>query len=258
MRDQYFVDCVCGLAVKAELYEAGTEKQCPSCQSLLRVPSSVKLREMSGDRTPFLSPLRKIRRAADHADSPFDGRCHFCHKSSADFQIPMTIHVMAERAVSGDDDDSWIYPRLLHFVILLIRTQKEEWEATNFPLLLCNSCFEQFQRSRMGSRIWHAAGAVLLLAVFWGLIWDTNYNENLIALLLPISWIICVFEFIRSILRGNRTSHSFLGQKRFSHYAAKYLREIPLVVEVIDTEDEYSLCIGKPTKYDPQASPSTK
>lgn len=57
MPNTCYVDCQCGNQLRVELFHAGTDKTCPSCRATVKIPSSDELKELAGDKYPYLRPI---------------------------------------------------------------------------------------------------------------------------------------------------------------------------------------------------------
>ena len=150
MAEKYFIECDCGTRVRVELFDAGANKVCPSCNSSVPVPNSTKLKELSGDKYPHLRPIEKVQRTLENAEPPFDGLCHVCSNQRADYQVPITFNVMAERHVA---DGGGIRPTITGGVEAVVAASEELWQSTTFPLLLCMECHEHFQSAHSSAKI---------------------------------------------------------------------------------------------------------
>lgn len=232
MPEQYQLACRCGSQLLVELYEAGTSRSCETCGAEVVVPGTTKLKLLSGDPYPLLSPLQKIQATRKHRQAPFDGRCHGCRSEPAKWQIPVQLKVLIERHIT---DDRGIRPSLLHGVKLVVSEAEEHWETTSFPLLLCSHCRQDFEADRQWSRRKRLAGqAVLLslLAAFLYLAW--HFAEAVAAIVLLIEAIALV-----AWIGGNYRKRSVDPRM------ARWLSRIRWLPDVLAGEDEYKVTIGR-------------
>ena len=135
--------CTCGTAIPVELWDAGSDKRCPICNTLIPVPSLDELKRLSGDLHPELNDWEKLLHAVEHREAPFHGICHECGVANATMEVPVEISVMEERHV---DDDSPV--SITPFgVKLQVAGSTESWKSAAFPLLFCDQCYDRFASS---------------------------------------------------------------------------------------------------------------
>ncbi|MDB5384580.1 MAG: hypothetical protein JWM11_226 [Planctomycetaceae bacterium] len=232
MSEKYLITCGCGAKTEVQLFDAGTKKVCASCRSSLNVPSSIKLKELSGDKHPLLSPLEKIQRALNDHETPFDGLCHACRCVKADYLIPITFDVMLERHVS---DDGGIRPTLHGGVKLVAGAADELWQGTTFPLQLCSKCHVNFQAARSSSRVLAGVKSLMFSLIFVAFLYLAVRNLEFIAVFAKFIWLIGAIAWALSFR---------LKKRKFERYSLPWIRRIRWVPEALDGEDEYRLTVG--------------
>jgi hypothetical protein len=239
MPETYRVDCTCGAQLPVQLYEAGTRKQCPSCAAIISVPSTTKLKELSGDEYPFLSAIEKVRLTSETGAPPFNGVCHCCGKQAA-FSTPCTLNVMVERHIN---DDGGIRPTITGGVKLVAAASEESWRASTFPLLLCSSCQQRFRSDRFWIRIRNISQFLFLNSLLVSFLYFVYYNAELVATLSGIIWLVGAVAW----------AARFRDTKKIDSNLAKWLGGIRWVPETLDGEDEFTLRVGSSSPY--HASP---
>lgn len=230
MAETYSFECECGKLLRVKLFEAGTKKTCPFCQTNVTIPNSTKLKELSGDKHPLLRPIEKIRQTCQLGESPFDGTCHQCQKSLATFQTPCTLNVMVERHVA---DHGGIRPTLTG-VKLAVGASEEFWQATTFPLLLCQQCQSQFLSDKSSARTKSGIKLLGLLGLLIAFLYFAYNNAELVAVLSGVFWLIGAIAL----------AARFRDNKKLAPYLNKWLSKIRWVPEAIASEEEYKLSIG--------------
>ena len=178
MAETYFVDCDCGSKVRVELFDAGTQKLCPNCKSTIKIPSSNKLKELSGDKYPLLSPIEKLRVTAESGEPPFDGQCHGCSATRAAWSTLCVLQVMVERHVT---DEGGIRPSVTGGIKLVASASEETWQRIEFPLLLCEQCQTQFEADRRLAKILGAVKFFALLGLLVTFLYFAYNNSEMIA-----------------------------------------------------------------------------
>ena len=231
MVERYFVQCACGEQLRVELFEAGTSKICGACRSPVSIPGSTKLKELSGDKYPFLRPIEKIQRTAALHEPPFDGRCHACMEADADFQVPITLNAMVERAVR---DEGGIRPTITGGVALVAGATDELWCSTKFPLLLCAQCHAQYLTSSQRARVKRIVKGVALIVCFLAFLYVAiSYMEVVAAL----SGLFCLIGAIAWVCIQR-------NGKKLDPYILYWLSHIRWVSEAIAAEDECDISVG--------------
>ena len=234
MSETYFIDCDCGNQLRVELFDAGTIKMCPSCGATVKVPSSNKLKELSGDKYPFLRPIEKVRRTVQMGEPPFHGMCHRCCTVRAAYATPCTFTVMAERHVA---DEGGIRPSMTGGVKFVVGASEEKWETTTFPLLLCEQCQSQFHSDRLFARVNAGLKLVALLGLLVVFLYFAYHNAEVVAALSGIIWLIGVIAW----------AARFRNTKKLDPFVTKWLQNIRWVPDAIAGEDEFRLTIGAST-----------
>ena len=183
MPEQYAIDCPCGSSIEVQLFEAGTTRSCPLCRESVLVPSINELKQSRGDKYPMLSPLQKIEKCLAERESPFDGRCQACRNTDANWEIPLNFEYLVEREILGDDGGfgvglGGLRPKVAKSI--------EHTQSTKFPLLLCDNCNKQFQKSRSSFTSKQLATnflGIILLVVTVALMFSGKYFSMGIVLL---------------------------------------------------------------------------
>jgi len=231
MAETYFVECDCATRIHVELFDAGTNTVCPSCNSAVTVPNSTKLKELSGDKYPLLRPIGKIQRTLQHAEPPFDGLCHVCSNSDAHYQVPITFNVMVERHVA---DGGGIRPTITGGVKLVAAASEERWQATTFPLLLCTQCHALFQSSHSSAKVKKTATTLCLVVLLGAFLYFAYYNVEIVAALSGLIWLIGAIAW----------ASRFRQNKKVDPFVVQWLSRIRWVPEAIAAEEEYKLSVG--------------
>ena len=231
MPENYFVDCECGSQLRVELFHAGMEKVCPSCSATIRVPSSIELKELSGDKYPFLRPIEKIQRTAQSGEPPFNGVCHGCNAARATYATPCCFDVMMERHVA---DDGGLRPTLSGGIKLVAAASEEMWQSVAFPLLLCEQCQTRFRSDRNFTRAKAVLGFITLLGLLAAFLYFVYQDAELVAALSGVLWL------IGAIAWGAR----FRDTRKLDPFLTRWLQNIRWVPEAIAGEDEFTLTIG--------------
>lgn len=241
MAEKYFVECDCGKRIRVELFNAGTTKVCPSCNSEVSVPDSITLKELSGDKYPFLRPIEKIQQALRNAEPPFDGLCHVCSDVDADHQVPITFNVMVERHV---EDDGGIRPTITGKVELYAAASEELRQSTTFPLLLCTQCHAQFQSASSRAKVKNIVNALSLAALFGAFLYFAYHHAEVVATLAGII----------SLIGAIAWAAKFRQTKKLDPFVLSWLSNIRWVPEAIEAEDEYTLSIGESRPFQRSAT----
>lgn len=237
MASNYFVDCECGEQIHVELFHAGTERSCPSCNRAVRVPSSNKLKELVGDNRPFMRAIEKVRTTVQSGEPPFDGRCHGCNNRNAAYSTPFRLNVMVERHVA---DDGGIRPTITGGVKLFAAASEEFWQTTTFPLLLCQQCQSRFQFDRRFARIKAWGKLAFLLGLLAFFIYFAYHNAEFIAAWSGIIWLIGAIAW----------AARFRDTRKFDPFVNKWIQNIRWVPEALSGEDEFNLSIGRTTSIE--------
>ncbi|MCG6155543.1 hypothetical protein [Rubinisphaera margarita] len=231
MPETYYVDCDCGSQLRVELYHAGTDRACPSCSKSVMIPDSITLREMSGDKYPYLRPIEKVRQTARAGEAPFNGLCHGCNSTQAQFATPCCLTVMEERVVASDGG---IRPTLTG-VALHTASSEEHYTATSFPLLLCEQCQSRFQSDRFFARLKSKLKLAALLGLLGAFLYFVYYNAEVVAALAGLIWLVGVIAW----------AAGFRDTKKFPAYLNRWFENIRWLPEAIADEDEFSLTVGQ-------------
>jgi hypothetical protein len=211
---------------------------CGNCKAAVSVPDTVTLKQQTGDKYPYLSPLQKILKTLELEEAPFDGTCHGCGETRAEFQVPIAFEILVERVL---DHDGAIRPSL-GGITLVASGGEETWQTVTFPLLLCSQCRDRFDASRRRARTRKALLLTLYAGIAAGFIWFTYQYTEIVAALAGLLWLIAGIAWI---LRLRRTSTP-------DRWLTPWLEGIRWVPEAIAAEDEYRLVIGRPEAYEPR------
>jgi hypothetical protein len=242
---KYHVPCLCGKHIEVELFQAGTQVSCPACHNSVAVPGSLKLKELSGDRYPNLSPLNKIAKTAADHETPFDGTCHHCAKSTAEFHAPVRFDVLLERHL---DSDGGIRPWAGGLgVKLTVSGGEEQWRSVTFPLLMCTPCSARFDKSRSGASRANTLAMLILgclaAVVFYFVFRNFNLLDLVLEIFLRYRFMIVICNAILLFVVVGVTRKG--GQDQI-----QWVRKIRWVEEAIALEDEYKLSIGAVVPYE--------
>jgi hypothetical protein len=234
MPDTYIVECECHNKMRVELFQAGTSQPCPSCGATVKIPSSHRLKECSGDKFPFLAAIEKIRVAVESQSAPFDGVCHGCGHVSAAYSTPLNLRILVEREM---DHDGKIRPTITGGIKLVAAASRESWQTTTFPLLLCQKCQVDFTSDRFKARIQRYLKVTFSLGLLGAFLYVVYYHAELIAAL----------SGILSIIGAIAWAAGFSHAKEVEPFINSWLRNIRWVPDAISDEDEYQLSIGLST-----------
>ena len=232
MPEKYYVECDCGKRIRVELFQAGSEIRCDSCNKTVVVPSTTDLKELSGDKYPLLRPMEKILRALEEHEPPFDGVCHHCDEADANFAIPISFDVMVERYV---EHDGKIRPTISGGIKLEVAAAEEVRQELTFPLLLCDSCHSEYQSAKSAAGLKNKLRLLGLLGLFVAFLIFAYFNAEVVAALAGIFWL------IGAIAWAARFRHT----KKIDPYIIPWLNDIRWVPEALAMEDEYNLTIGE-------------
>lgn len=224
---RYYVDCECSKLICVELFQAGTDVTCPKCGDSVAVPSSSKLKEMSGDKHPFASPLERAAIALKNGEVPFTGQCQRCDLKPAEFQQVIDFTFLKKRFLNHDGGVE-ITGRGIGLVAGA--STEEDWGQFSFPLLFCKPCLHEFRdESRQGalqfiaSRVAAFVGMALLFAIL-----------VLLCLALPFVGVsLAVFLFWRL--------WEWKSRKRAHQPTLSLISELEWIGDAIRGEDEYVL-----------------
>ena len=239
MTENYFVECGCGIKLRVELFEAGTTKLCPSCKSEVRVPSSTKLKELSGDKYPLLRPIEKIQQALSNREPPFDGQCHGCDEDQATYQVPVTLSVMVERSVN---DEGGLRPTVTGNILLYTGAAEELWQSTTLPLLLCPRCHLRFQAANFRAKIYRLLKTFSLLVLGSAFLCFAYFYTELIA---ALAGVISLIGAIAWMIQFRHT-------KKLDPFVNEWLCQIRWVPEALAAEDEFQLSVGESSLFTPR------
>ena len=232
MSETYIVECECHNQMRVELFQAGTSQTCPSCGATVKIPSSHRLKECSGDKYPFLGALEKIRVAVESGSAPFDGVCHGCGHVSAAYSTPINLRILVEREM---DHDGIIRPTIAGGIKLVAAASRESWQTTTFPLLLCQECQVKFASDRVKARIRRYLKDACLLGLLGVFLYVVYYHTEAIAALSGI------LSLIGAIAWAAGFSHS----RHVEPFINRWLLNIRWVPDAISAEDEFQLSIGR-------------
>lgn len=236
MSEEYFVQCDCGSEIRVELFDAGTSKTCPSCQCIVPVPGSDKLKELSGDKYPYLRPIEKLQQALAEGMTPFDGYCHVCSTAHASQQIPILFSAMVERHARNNGGVS---PTISGGLAVHMGAAEELWQLTTFPLLLCTNCHSLFESAKSEAKLNGLLNRIMGGAIFcFALYVIARYADATIASM----FVIAMLVIARWRMRHTPT-------KQIDPFALEWINRIRWVPEVLAAEDEYKLTLGQPRPW---------
>lgn len=233
MTQKYRVPCSCGEKLTVELWNAGSNFDCPRCRQSVQIPNSIKLKEMSGDPYPHLGPMEKIRETAGNRESPFDGHCHGCGNAKATVEIPLALFSLKERSIN--EPTAPVLPIITPFFVGVAWKKgvitDETWDRVDFPAQLCDRCHHAVNQSNswIGVRTW--LPWILSLGVMY-FAWSKTTREPVISLGLGAM----VSAFLIYML-SPRAGQDRLGQ---------IVTRIPIVKECLSTSLEPRLVVGTP------------
>ncbi len=244
MPESYFVDCVCGASLPVELWKAGSTVSCPRCHETVNVPNSIQLKLQSGDKYPHLSLLQKIKRTAENREDPFQGNCHGCLKSRAEFRVPVMIQDLKERAINEPEHS--VVPIITPFFIgVHLRKGEvadETWETAIVPVLLCVDCHHEYERSIHWRGIRKVLMYVGVFAVLIGVpvsLWSSRIEP-----VFTVGGSCILAAIIYFMLSPRENSHPIVG----------IIGKIRWMGDCLRTSMEYRLGIGK---SEPDSPPAT-
>lgn len=240
----YHFNCECGEDIEVELFNAGSNMECPSCHRSVSVPSSVVLKKLAGDSHSFLSPIERIAQAVSERSAPFDGTCHRCHSQDASVEIPMDFTFLVERQV--EDDGPHASPAGIVFHSGDITS--EDWRRLHVPLFLCQQCYRSFDEERRRSET-RGSWMVLVYSVGFAV---ALIVACFISFVLPVTLPLVLLVFWRIF--------KFRHRKKIDPYLVRWVSEIPKFGKVIVSEDEYQLSVGVTRSFrrSESKSPETK
>lgn len=232
MPEKYYVECDCGKRIRVELFQAGSEKRCDSCNKSVPIPNTTDLKELSGDKYPLLRPIEKILRTLEEHEPPFDGVCHHCDEADAKFAIPISLDVMVERYVKHDGK---IRPTITGGIALEVAESEEVRQEFTFPLLLCCECHTKYESTKLAAAGKNRLRLLGLLGLFIAFLVFAFFNAELVAALAGILWL------IGAIAWATRFRHT----QKVDSYITPWLDDIRWVPDALALEDEYDLTIGE-------------
>jgi len=224
-----------------ELFQAGTTVACTRCNATQTVPNTSKLKELSGDKYPLLSPLNKVIKTTAKSEPPFDGTCHRCGNERATCQVPIQFDVMVERHVQNEGG---IRPTLTG-VELFTGASEEQWQSVTFPLLLCTNCNSDFAKVKSRAAALRTTKNIFLLGLLGAFLYFAYFHLEEVAALVGIISVIGALAWVAK----------FRDTKKGHHFALPWLKGIRWVPEAIAAEDEYNISVYSSIPYD--ASKST-
>ncbi len=229
----YHVTCQCGHDLPVELRLCGLTTTCPKCQCTVRVPDSITLQEQCGEKYPLLSPRDRFLKAIEQTEPPFDGTCHRCGSSTAVVKVPVSLQMMTERAVQREGA---IQPSLGGFV-LRSSEATETWTGVVFPLLLCETCYDQFDHAMRRARERRNAHLLIYAIIFGAFLWLCYHYASVIASLVGVFSLIGAIAWIMLQQRKSKVDPALMS----------WLERIRGFSETIAAEDEFKLNLGQPT-----------
>jgi len=232
----YHIACQCGHDVPVEIWQCGSTVACPLCHADVRVPDSITLQEQAGDKHPLLSSREKFLRAVRFGEAPFDGRCHGCDAFAAEVSVPISLEIMAVREVQREGT---IRPTLSGGLSLKSSQATETWNSINFPLLLCQGCYDRFERDTSRLRQRRYAYRLVLLILFLGFLWFAYHRAELIASMVGLFSLIGGIAWIALQRRKSKLEPELMA----------WLGKIRWFSETIEPEEEFVLHIGKPMRF---------
>ena len=244
MPEEYFVDCPCGASLSVELFKAGSTITCDRCRSEVKVPNSIQLKLMNGDKYPHLGLLEKIKATAEAGERPFQGECHACLHSRADMRIPVLIADLKERVI--DEPEHPVMPVITPWMIG-VRLKKgkiveESWARVTVPVLLCNHCWDDYQRSFRWRKLWKSLTLAGSLGCMIGI---------------PIAFWPTTVEPVFSIGLGLMAAailYFALTPKADGHPIFTILRKIRWVGDCLRSSMDFRLSVGNPERFTPPES----
>lgn len=236
----YYVPCSCGKRIEVELFQAGTTTQCPACATNVAIPGSTKLKELSGDPYPHLSPFDKLHKTLINHEPPFDGTCHHCGQQPAEYQIPIHFKIVVERHV----EDTAPVQLGVTGINLVVAASEEVRRYSDFPLLLYPQCVDEYRAeiSREVITRWITWICLVIIAISF-LIFLVR-RPLLFDLLGKLYWVFAAVIFFVAIrLTAKR--------KIANNVVGTWVKQIRWASEAIDGEDEFTLSAGKIEPYEP-------
>ena len=243
---RYRVHCLCGNSIPVELPQAGSVLSCPKCAASVEVPRISELKQLAGDKYPWLSVWGKIANTLAAHEPPFDGNCQRCGERPADICVPIAFQSMQERRETDEP------PKPVFYGLMEQPEYVEFWRKTTFPLLLCDSCHAQFQRERSKADLKRAAFWTVALAGGFGLIFWALAKINLDALpnddrtLGLVQLLVKVFAGMAILVVGIGNLHGKRKRVRRGNASViAWLTEVPLVQDLLEGEDEFRIHLGR-------------
>lgn len=233
----YSVECPCGQSVPVEIWQSGSHVTCPGCRSSVKVPDSVTLQEQSGDKYPMLSPLQKVIETSRRGETPFDGRCHGCGTVGCEWFAPVSLKILTQRAL---DHDGQILPTLTG-IKLVAAGGEEDWLNVGFPLFLCSQCRPQFAGSRRKARFRQMVKYGFLSGFAIGCLWLAYVYIDVVA----------VFASLISFVGAIAWMLRFRQRVNVDPNLMRWLNKIRWLPEVLQSEDEYRVSVGRAQRIDP-------
>jgi|JI6StandDraft_1071083.scaffolds.fasta_scaffold210595_1 hypothetical protein len=241
MAEQYFIECRCRASLPVELYHAGSTVTCHRCGAKVKVPDSIQLKVLNGDKYPNLSLLEKITATAKAGEMPFQGDCHGCLDMRADFQILVLLKDLKERGIN--DPDHPVIPVITPWSVgvkwKVGEITDETWQMAVIPVLLCSQCHDEIERSIGWRKLRRGLAMTFSLGSLIGIpaaLWSTRIEP-----VFTIGAGFIVAAVLIYILTPNPSSHPVLH----------ILRKIRWVGECISSSMAYQLSIGNSQPYVP-------
>lgn len=144
---------------------------------------------------------------------------------------------MVQRSVSEVEG---LRPSITGGINIVVGSTEEDWETTEFPMLLCEKCQAEFKADRFSARlrsVFNLCGMLGLLAAF---LWFAYHNAEIIAAVSGILWVIGALAW------GARCRDT----RRIDPLLEKWLGNIRWLPDAVDTEDEFKLRIGASRRVD--------
>jgi hypothetical protein len=223
------------------LFDAGIDKTCPACQTTVRVPNTVVLKQSSGDKYPYLRPIDKLRQALAAGEPPFAGDCHVCVREVAIHQIPVHFDALVERVVS---DDEGVQLSALHGIKLVVGESQCHWETMDFPFLLCAKCENDFRASQSQVRSRKAmkwiSGIGILVAVIYLGFHNFEIAAAFLAVALASLWILYPVLFVMAARQQPTVDANLM----------RWLGKIRWFPEAAKATPEFKVSMGEPMSFD--------
>jgi hypothetical protein len=194
------------------------------------------LKELSGDKYPYLRPIEKLQQALAEGAAPFDGHCHICSTADASQQIPILFRAMVERHVHNNGE---VRPTISGGLAIHVGSADELWQSTSFPLLLCTDCHSLFHSAKSEAKLTRLLNRIMGVSV-------VCFTMYLIAryadVTISSAFVIAIFVIVRWRMQHPPT-------KQIDPFALEWISRIRWMPEVLAAEDEYQLTLGQPRPW---------